>query len=511
MAKKASLLLLLFVFLLIVCSSDYTYIIAKVSWRAGVSHSFDPVPSLLTGTLVGFSYNGRGHSTATSTTARTVSFLKQNKVTPSHIRLFVSDFRILNTLSNSGISVDFYLNKSLVENFSSSKSFAASWLKTHLIEFLPQVNMKSIIASCGIDCLGQTEMPVLVSTLKSIHSVLCTFRLDGEVRVSVAFPLSFLEKLNRSHEKELHSILSFIKEIGSFIVIEDAINGELSMGDQFIQSMIERTTHVASILPCNDVPVVLTIKSSAVPSAIEVAQFSYKLSNSIETNTQITGRIAELYAEVYSVEGFAQRELEREEEQIFYLCSCTPVINPLTPPATTNAPAIPGQSWCVAKTGASQTALQSALDYACGMGGADCSPIQQGGSCSNPNSLQNHASYAFNSYYQKNPAPTSCDFGGTATVVNTNPSSGSCTYPSSSSTTPTPTTSTASGAGLSGSGTPPSVLNSSSPTSDTTSGFGFDSPPVVNGTTSAAAGMQPFIGCIILVTSFVSGKFSMDL
>lgn len=41
---------------------------------------------------------------------------------------------------------------------------------------------------------------------------------------------------------------------------------------------------------------------------------------------------------------------------------------PVTPPTTTNAPAIPGQSWCVAKNGVSETAIQQALDYACGIG-----------------------------------------------------------------------------------------------------------------------------------------------
>lgn len=99
----------------------------------------------------------------------------------------------------------------------------------------------------------------------------------------------------------------------------------------------------------------------------------------------------------------------------------TSVTNPVVPPSTANSAAVPGQSWCVAKSGAPQTALQSALDYACGAG-ADCSQIQQGASCYNPTTLQNHASYAFNSFYQKNPAPTSCDFGGTATLVNVNPS-----------------------------------------------------------------------------------------
>ncbi|KAF7022885.1 hypothetical protein CFC21_035517 [Triticum aestivum] len=91
-----------------------------------------------------------------------------------------------------------------------------------------------------------------------------------------------------------------------------------------------------------------------------------------------------------------------------------------------------GGTWCVASQSASTSALQVALDYACGYSGVDCSAIQTGGSCFNPDTIHDHASYAFNSYYQKNPLPTSCDFGGTATITTTDPSSGSCQYPASS-------------------------------------------------------------------------------
>ena len=89
-----------------------------------------------------------------------------------------------------------------------------------------------------------------------------------------------------------------------------------------------------------------------------------------------------------------------------------------------------GGTWCVASQSANPTALQVALDYACGYG-ADCSAIQQGGSCFNPDTVRDHASYAFNSYYQKNPVQTSCDFAGTAVLTSTNPSK--LLYPSASS------------------------------------------------------------------------------
>uniref|UniRef100_A0A6N2KSB2 X8 domain-containing protein n=1 Tax=Salix viminalis TaxID=40686 RepID=A0A6N2KSB2_SALVM len=107
-------------------------------------------------------------------------------------------------------------------------------------------------------------------------------------------------------------------------------------------------------------------------------------------------------------------------------------MTPMVTPTSTAPPESPGASWCIASQSASPTALQVALDYACGYGGADCSAILQSGSCYNPNTARDHASYAFNSYYQKNPVPSSCNFGGTAVTTSTNPSTGTCQFPSTS-------------------------------------------------------------------------------
>ncbi|XP_021766654.1 PLASMODESMATA CALLOSE-BINDING PROTEIN 3-like [Chenopodium quinoa] len=84
--------------------------------------------------------------------------------------------------------------------------------------------------------------------------------------------------------------------------------------------------------------------------------------------------------------------------------------------------------WCIANEHASDAELQSALDYACGAG-ADCTKIQEYQPCYFPNTVKDHASYAFNSYFQKNNyLPHSCDFGSAAVLTTLDPSHGECKF-----------------------------------------------------------------------------------
>ncbi|KAL7087026.1 hypothetical protein ACP275_13G039800 [Erythranthe tilingii] len=88
--------------------------------------------------------------------------------------------------------------------------------------------------------------------------------------------------------------------------------------------------------------------------------------------------------------------------------------------------------WCVAKNNAEDAALQSALDWTCGPGGADCGPIQNGGPCYDGSDLQRTASYAFNDYYLKHgPSDENCNFANTAALTSLNPSHHKCKFPSS--------------------------------------------------------------------------------
>lgn len=94
---------------------------------------------------------------------------------------------------------------------------------------------------------------------------------------------------------------------------------------------------------------------------------------------------------------------------------------PLAPPPSPPTGTLPGL-WCVAKPTVPEPIIQEAMDYACGSG-ADCKSIQPNGSCFQPDTLLAHASYAFNSYWQRTKvAGGTCDFGGTAMLITTDPS-----------------------------------------------------------------------------------------
>lgn len=81
------------------------------------------------------------------------------------------------------------------------------------------------------------------------------------------------------------------------------------------------------------------------------------------------------------------------------------------------------EQWCIADEQTPDDELKAAMDWACGKGGADCSKIQLNQPCFFPNTMKDHASYAFNDYFQKlKHKGGNCYFKGAAMITELDPS-----------------------------------------------------------------------------------------
>ncbi|KAM3236470.1 major pollen allergen Ole e 10 [Capsicum annuum] len=89
------------------------------------------------------------------------------------------------------------------------------------------------------------------------------------------------------------------------------------------------------------------------------------------------------------------------------------------------------KKFCVPKPEAKDEKLQACIKWVCKEGGVDCGPINAGGACFQPNTVRSRAAWAMNAYFQmKGKADAMCGFSGAGVVSSTDPSYGTCKYPS---------------------------------------------------------------------------------
>ncbi|KAL8228247.1 hypothetical protein R6Q57_015831 [Mikania cordata] len=80
------------------------------------------------------------------------------------------------------------------------------------------------------------------------------------------------------------------------------------------------------------------------------------------------------------------------------------------------------EDWCIADEQTPEDELQRAMVWAC-ENGADCSKIETNQPCFEPNTIKDHASFAFNSYFQRMKAKgATCYFNSAALVTDLDPS-----------------------------------------------------------------------------------------
>ncbi|KAL1832310.1 hypothetical protein DCAR_0102311 [Daucus carota subsp. sativus] len=86
------------------------------------------------------------------------------------------------------------------------------------------------------------------------------------------------------------------------------------------------------------------------------------------------------------------------------------------------------EEWCVADVQTPDDILLGAMDWACN-NGADCGPIRPDQPCYLPNTMADHASFAFNSYYLNMKSKgADCYFNAAAIITSSDPSHGACKF-----------------------------------------------------------------------------------
>ena len=87
--------------------------------------------------------------------------------------------------------------------------------------------------------------------------------------------------------------------------------------------------------------------------------------------------------------------------------------------------------WCVANKKATDEQLQANIDWCCSYEGGfrDCTQINPGGVCYEPNTLTSHASFVMNDYYRNHGSiEEACEFNHTGQIISGDPSYRRCRY-----------------------------------------------------------------------------------
>ncbi|XP_016472663.1 glucan endo-1,3-beta-glucosidase 4 [Nicotiana tabacum] len=406
-----------------------------------------------------------------------VALLKVNQIT--HVRLFNADAHMLNALANSSIEVIIGVTNDEVLGIGESPSAAAAWVNKNVAAYMPSTNITAIAVGSEVLTAIPNAAPVLVPAMNYLHKALVASQLNHQVKVSTpqsmdviarAFPPS-TATFNSSWNSTIFQILQFLRNTNSYFMlnaypyyeyvhsdgifpIEYALFQPLSAVKQIVDpntlfhyvsmfdALVDAAYNSIAALNFSDIPIVVTETgwpwdggANEPDASKENAEtFNNNLIRRVSNDTgppsqpknPINTFIYEMFNEDKRPGPISERSwgiFSTNGSEIYSLSLGS------SAGISDNSTAV----FCIAKKGADENKLQDGINWACGQGHANCSAIQSGQPCYFPDTLQNHASYAYNDYYQRmRSLGGTCDFDGTATTTTQDPSSKTCKFTGSS-------------------------------------------------------------------------------
>ncbi|KAL3525016.1 hypothetical protein ACH5RR_013388 [Cinchona calisaya] len=438
-----------------------------------------------------------------------VALLKNQQI--RHVRLYNADRGMLLALANTGIKVAISVPNEQLLAIGQSNSTAANWVSQNVEAHYPATNITTICVGSEVFTSLPNAAPILVNALKFIQSALVASNLDRQIKVSTPLPSSIILDpfppsqafFNHSLNRVLVPMLSFLQSTGSYfmlnvypyydymqsngvIPLDYALFKPLPANREVVDAntllhytnvfdaMVDAAYFAMASLNFTNIPVLVT--ESGWPSKGDSHEPDATLENANTYNSNLIRHVlnnsgtpkhpgiavSTYIYELYN-EDTRPGPLSEKNWGLFDANGVPIYILRLTGSGSVLANDTTNQTYCAARDGADSKMLQAALDWACGPGKVDCLPLLQGQPCYEPDTVDAHATYAFDTYYQKNgKSPRACDFNGVAAITTTNPSHGPCIFSGSNNKNATFLNSTAPAMNSKNSGSPALQMHSNS-------------------------------------------------
>ncbi|XP_076918272.1 glucan endo-1,3-beta-glucosidase 4-like isoform X2 [Bidens hawaiensis] len=402
-----------------------------------------------------------------------VAILRSHQIT--NVRLFDADNHLLSALSDTEIEVMVSVTNEEVLRIGQSPAAAAAWINKNIAAFVPSTNITAIAVGSEVLSTIPHAGPVLVPAMKNLHKSLVSSNLNSQVKVSTPFSMDLIPKpfppsdstFNSSWDSIISEVLQFLKSTNSFFMlnaypyygyvqsngifpIEYALfqalppvkqivdPNTLFHYDSMLDSMVDATYNSISALNISVIPIVVT--ETGWPWAGGASERDATLENAETFNNNLIKRVLNgsgppsqpaipMNTFIYELFNEDKKPGPLSEQSYGVYFSNGSSVYTFSLGASDQVAVNGSGGFCVAKKGADTGSLQDGLNWACGPGQANCSAIQSGQPCYMPDTIENHASFAYNDYYQKmRSVGGTCDFGGTAVLTTDDPSNGSCIF-----------------------------------------------------------------------------------
>ncbi|XP_057861177.2 glucan endo-1,3-beta-glucosidase 13 isoform X2 [Cryptomeria japonica] len=394
-------------------------------------------------------------------------------VSVKKIRIYDSNVQVLQAFANTSIELMIGIPNSDLLAFSQYQSTADTWVTNNVLPYYPATMITYVTVGAEVTESTINVSSLVVPAMKNVHTALKKAGLDTKIKVSSTHALSILSRsfppsagaLDSKYAFFLKPLLEFLGETKSpFMVnvypyyayrdnphqvsLDYALfkpnDGVIDPNTGFVytnmfDAQIDALFFALEALNFRSLGVMITEtgwpskggrkESAATPD--NAATYNANLVRHVINNTGTPSRPGqEIDTYIFAIFNENRKpgvESERnwglfypDETKVYNVDISGTGLPSLA--AGGNLTSVDGATWCIASSNANESDLQKALDWACGSGSVDCSPVQPGQPCYQPDNLASHASYVFNSYYQNNGhSSVACNFGGTGNITTNNP------------------------------------------------------------------------------------------